>query len=102
MVRVAASMLPGDDEPIVPFDRTFSGKTKSTVTGSSGRISLLDAWKTFTWPSCVRLLKVVGKIFAMEMAVLLLFCLIFATELVSLPHGFIDEILRDYGLSDMY
>ncbi|RJE16779.1 hypothetical protein PHISCL_10884, partial [Aspergillus sclerotialis] len=31
LVRVAASMLPEEDETIVPFDRTFGGKTTPAI-----------------------------------------------------------------------
>jgi len=81
MIRVAASMLPDDDKPIVPFDRTFGGKVTPTADGGSGKIGLLDAWKTFTWPSCVRLMKVLGKVFGMTTAVAMLCGFIFGSEL---------------------
>jgi hypothetical protein len=93
MVRVAASMLPDDDEAIVPFDRTFGGKVTPAVTGGSGKIGLLDAWKTFTWPSRVRLLKVLGKVFGMVMVVVMLFSLILGAELAVLPGNALDKIV---------
>lgn len=43
--RVAASMLPEEDDPIVPFDRLFGGKVKPGVV-----LGLRDAWTTFDWP----------------------------------------------------
>ncbi|EKV06923.1 putative ubiquitin conjugating enzyme [Penicillium digitatum] len=67
-VRVAASMLPEEDETIVPFDRSFGGKVSPTITGGSGKIGLMDAWTTFDWAARVRFAKVVGKTFAMEVA----------------------------------
>ncbi|PGH00224.1 hypothetical protein GX51_05921 [Blastomyces parvus] len=69
MIRVAASMLPDQEEAIVPFDRTFGGKVQPAILGGSGKVGLLDAWKTFTWPSRVRLLKVLVKTFAMVVTV---------------------------------
>ncbi|KAJ5088921.1 hypothetical protein N7456_012537 [Penicillium angulare] len=49
--RVAASMLPGEDDPIVPYDRTFDGKVKSESMGGTGRIGIKDAWYTFEKPA---------------------------------------------------
>ena len=95
MVRVAASMLPDGDEAIVPFDRTFGGKVTPAAVGGSGKIGLLDAWKTFTWPSRVRLLKVLGKVFGMLMAVVVLFSLIVVAGLAVLPRGTFKEFLGD-------
>ncbi|KAJ6157971.1 hypothetical protein N7470_005563 [Penicillium chermesinum] len=68
-VRVAASMLPEEDETIVPFDRSFGGKVNPEIVGGSGKIGLVDAWTTFDWPARVRLAKVIGKTFAMQLAV---------------------------------
>ncbi|CAI7643793.1 unnamed protein product [Penicillium glandicola] len=67
-VRVAASMLPEEDETIVPFDRSFGGKVSPAITGGSGKIGLMDAWTTFDWAACVRFAKVIGKTVAMEVA----------------------------------
>jgi hypothetical protein len=67
-VRVAASMLPEEDETIVPFDRSFGGKVSPAITGGSGKIGLMDAWTTFDWAARVRFAKVIGKTFVMQVA----------------------------------
>ena len=67
-VRVAASMLPEEDETIVPFDRSFGGKVRPAITGGSGKIGLMDAWTTFDWAARIRFAKVIGKTLAMEVA----------------------------------
>lgn len=72
-VRVAASMLPEQDEPIVPFDRTFDGKVIPEAVGGSGKIGVVDAWRTFDRSSWIRLLKLLGKFFALQEAVTILF-----------------------------
>ena len=64
--RVQASMLPEEDETIVPFDRTFNGKVVPEVTGGSGKIGMLDAWKTFDWSARIRLVKLYAKVFAIQ------------------------------------
>jgi len=43
LVRVQASLLPKDVEPVVPFDRTFGGKVVSEADGGNGRLSVQDA-----------------------------------------------------------
>ncbi|OAT10101.1 hypothetical protein BDBG_05782 [Blastomyces gilchristii SLH14081] len=80
MIRVAASILPDQEETIVPFDRTFGGKVQPAILGGSGKIGLLDAWKTFTWPSRVRLLKVLVKTFAMMVPVTVACAIVIAGE----------------------
>ncbi|KAF7179162.1 hypothetical protein CNMCM7691_008093 [Aspergillus felis] len=67
-VRVAASMLPEEDEPIVPFDRLFGGKVKPEIVGGSGKLGLRDAWTTFDRPARTRFVKVILKALAIEVA----------------------------------
>ncbi|KAE8141529.1 hypothetical protein BDV38DRAFT_237035, partial [Aspergillus pseudotamarii] len=67
--RVAASMLPEEDDPIVPFDRPFGGKVKpATVGGDSGHLSLQDAWTSFDRAARIRYVKVTLKALAIEVA----------------------------------
>ncbi|TVY68708.1 hypothetical protein LSUE1_G007778 [Lachnellula suecica] len=73
LTRVQASLLADSEETIVPFDRSFNGKVIPEIVGGSGVIGMLDAWKTFDMPSRVRLVKTYLKVFAMELAVGLLF-----------------------------
>jgi hypothetical protein len=63
MVRVEASILPEDEDTIVPFDRTFAGKVVPKVVGGTGAVSFLDAWRSFNWEARRRLLKLYVKIF---------------------------------------
>jgi len=63
MVRVEASILPEDEDTIVPFDRSFDGKVVPKVVGGTGSISFLDAWRSFNWEARRRLLKLYVKIF---------------------------------------
>lgn len=64
--RVAASMLPEEDDPIVPFDRTFGGNVRPESVGGSGKLGLADAWITFKWPARIRYLKIIFKALAIE------------------------------------
>lgn len=61
--RVAASMLPEEDEPIVPFDRLFGGKVKPGMV-----LGLRDAWTTFDCAARTRYVKVILKALAIEVA----------------------------------
>lgn len=80
MVRVAASMLPEEDETIVPFDRTFSGLVTPEIIGGQGKVGIAEAWKSFNWECRRRLLRTTLKIVAMFSAVYLLFSIILMTE----------------------
>lgn len=71
-VRVAASMLPEEDETIVPFDRSFGGKVNPEIVGGSGKIGIMEAWSTFDWAARVRYVKVIGKTMAIEAGLVVL------------------------------
>jgi hypothetical protein len=63
LARIEASMLPEEQETIVPFDRSFDGKVVPSVLGGSGCIGFIDAWKTFNWEARKRLIKLYVKNF---------------------------------------
>jgi len=71
LVRVEASLLPEDDETIVPFDRSFSGKVVPTILGGTGAIGFVDAWRSFNWEARRRLVKLYIKISFIMFAVTL-------------------------------
>lgn len=75
-IRVAASMLPEEDEAIVPFDRSFGGKVVPAILGGTGKLSISDAWKTFDGPARARYCKAIFKGFAIQVAVVTLFTLV--------------------------
>lgn len=81
LTRVQASLLPEEDEAIVPFDRTFAGKVEPAITGGSGCVSMLDAWKTFDWAARLRLVKLYVKIFAIQCATTIFFVFVLLGEL---------------------
>ncbi|RJE26727.1 hypothetical protein PHISCL_00958 [Aspergillus sclerotialis] len=83
-VRVAASMLPEEDEAIVPFDRTFGGKVAPAILGGSGKLGIVDAWKTFDRPAFVRYVKVIFKVFAIEVALIFAFTLVLVGEVYAI------------------
>ena len=79
--RVQASMLPEEDESIVPFDRTFAGKVKPEVLGGSGCVGMLDAWKTFDKGGRIRLIKLYAKVFLISIATTIFFAMTIVGEL---------------------
>jgi hypothetical protein len=81
-IRVAASMLPEDDEAIVPFDRSFGGKVTPEIIGGQGKIGIVDAWRSFSWGSRMRFLSVVGKVFLVQVALGMAFGLVLFAEIL--------------------
>ena len=80
MVRVAASMLPEEDETIVEFDRTFQGRTTPEILGGQNKIGITEAWKSFPRASRVRLLKLMAKVAAISAAAWLVFVMVMVAE----------------------
>ena len=74
-------MLPEEDEPIVPFDRTFGDRVVSKSNGGSGAASMLLAWGSFDLSSRFRMVRLVIKVAMMEIATTVLFVMIGALEL---------------------
>ncbi|KAI0539516.1 ubiquitin carrier protein [Xylaria digitata] len=68
LTRVQASFLPEEDDTIVPFDRSFGGKVEPAIVGGKGYVNMLDAWKSFSRASWIRLVKLYVKIFFIVVA----------------------------------
>lgn len=62
LIRIEASILPEDEDTIVPFDRTFGGKVVERMMGGTGVVTFLDAWRSFNWEARRRLVKLFVKI----------------------------------------
>ena len=89
LVRVQASMLPEEDESIVPFDRTFGGKVVPEILGGSGAIGFLDAWRTFDMAARARIIKLFFKFIAVEIGLHLFLVAVLGAEafiLISPEH----------------
>lgn len=80
LVRIQASLLPEEDETIVPFDRAFQGFLEPAVVGGNGFVSIKDAWKTFTRASWIRLIKLYVKVGLIGCAIGLLFLAVIAPQ----------------------
>jgi len=59
LLRVYASLLPGDLTTVVPCDRSFGGKV---VPGGEERLGMLDALRTFDRASWIRIYKLYDEI----------------------------------------
>ena len=92
--RVQASLLPEEDEAIVPFDRTFGGKVVPEIVGGTGKLGLMDAWKTFDWAARIRLLKVYVKTFAMQVALTTLFAGVIFAELYLIMGDELQKMMK--------
>ncbi|CAJ2514198.1 Uu.00g023170.m01.CDS01 [Anthostomella pinea] len=82
LTRVQASLLPEEDDTIVPFDRSFQGKVEPAIVGGKGFVSIMDAWKTFSRASWMRLVKLYVKIFAVGVAMSLLWMAVLVPEIL--------------------
>jgi hypothetical protein len=71
LVRVQASLLPPDDDVIVPFDRSFQGKVQPEVIDGKGYVGMRDALVTFDRESWIRLYKLYAKLFGLTVAIYL-------------------------------
>ena len=85
--RVQASMLPEEDESIVPFDRTFAGKVKPEILGGSGAVSMLDAWKSFDRSARIRLMKLYLKVFLVSVFTTIMFVMVLIGEIRLIMGG---------------
>jgi hypothetical protein len=86
LVRIEASILPEDQDTIVPFDRSFGGKVVGQMHGGSGKIGFLDAWRSFNWEARRRLIKLFVKVF-----------FILAALLFVVVHVLIGEMMLVFG-----
>ncbi|RYP79342.1 hypothetical protein DL769_003023 [Monosporascus sp. CRB-8-3] len=82
LTRVQASLLPEEDETIVPFDRSFQGTVEPAIVGNKGFVSPMDAWKTFSRASWIRLVKLYVKIFLVGLALCVAWMAVVVPELL--------------------
>lgn len=102
-VRVEASILPDDQDTIVPFDRTFGGKVVAKVLGGTGCVSFLDAWKSFNWEARRRLIKLYLKSFAVIAGLVFIVAHVLAFEVFAVMGPALGRYLADarrQGLSN--
>lgn len=81
LTRVQASLLSDAEETIVPFDRSFGGKVEPEAVGGKGVVGMLDAWKTFSGVSRLRLLNLYAQVFAAQTVIVMLGAVVVGAEL---------------------
>ncbi|AEO66705.1 uncharacterized protein THITE_2115022 [Thermothielavioides terrestris NRRL 8126] len=69
LTRVRASLLPADQDTLVPFDRSFGGRVEPEVVSGKGFATFGAALATVPWRSWVRIYLLRVKVFALSMAV---------------------------------
>lgn len=84
LVRVQASLLPVDEDAIIPFDRSFEGKVEPAVVGGRGYVTMADAWATFSRAAWRRLLTLYVKIFLVCIAGFLLVSALLLPEVIMI------------------
>ncbi|KZM28473.1 uncharacterized protein EKO05_0006025 [Ascochyta rabiei] len=96
-VRIESSILPEDQDTIVPFDRTFGGKVVSQMLGGSGKIGFFGAWRSFNWEARRRLLKLYVKIGAIMMFAMFVVGHVLAFEVFAVMGPQLGEFLAKAG-----
>ncbi|KAJ4225416.1 hypothetical protein NW759_005114 [Fusarium solani] len=69
LVRIQASLLPADEDTIVPFDRSFNGRVEPAVVGGPGYASVADAWSSFSKAAWRRIIMLHVKILGVTIGV---------------------------------
>jgi hypothetical protein len=94
-IRVEASLLPEDQDVIVPFDRTFGGKVVPKVLGGTGCVSFMDAWRSFNWEARRRLIKLYIKGFMCIAALAFVLVHVLAFEVFAIMGPAVGRYLAD-------
>jgi hypothetical protein len=94
-VRIESSILPEDQDTIVPFDRSFGGKVVSQMLGGTGSIGFIDAWRSFNWEARRRLLKLYVKIGAIMMFAFFVVGHVLAFEIFAIMGSQLGEFLAN-------
>lgn len=84
LIRVEASLLPADEDTIVPFDRSFGGKVEPAVLGGSGAVKFVDAWRSFDWEARRRFIKLQFKIMGIFIALTVFASMVMGAEFAAI------------------
>ncbi|KAH6856444.1 hypothetical protein B0I37DRAFT_367412 [Chaetomium sp. MPI-CAGE-AT-0009] len=84
LTRVQASLLPADEDPIVPFDRSFAGRVEPEVVTGKGFATFGAALKTIPRASWLRIYMLRIKVFFLSMAVYFVLGAVVLLEVVLL------------------
>ncbi|KAH8425158.1 uncharacterized protein LDX57_002907 [Aspergillus melleus] len=85
-IRVAASMLPEENDSIVPFDRQFGGNVRPHKLDGSSKLGIKDAWTTFEWDAMIHYTKVALTAIAIDLALAIVgLLLVFGEMMLLMP-----------------
>lgn len=96
-VRIQASMLPEEDEAIVPFDRTFRGKVEPAIVGGTGRLGWMDAWRSIDHAAGRRIGTMMAKMLLIDIALNVSFVLVFGAQAYLIIGGAIRKFFDQGG-----
>ncbi|KXX83421.1 hypothetical protein MMYC01_200123 [Madurella mycetomatis] len=82
LTRVQASLLPADEDTIVPFDRSFGGRVEPEVVSGKGFASIGAALRTVTLASWMRIYLQRVKLFAVAMVMYLVMGAIIVAQML--------------------
>ncbi|KAL8284849.1 hypothetical protein RB601_006664 [Gaeumannomyces tritici] len=87
LVRVQASILPPEEDTVVPFDRSFGGTVEPAVINGSASVSIPNALRTFSRDSWVRLYKLMAKVIALTFVLFLLIAAVIVPQTVLISRS---------------
>lgn len=93
LIRIEASILPEEEDTIVPFDRTFGGKVVEKMMGGTGVVGFLDAWRSFNWEARRRLIKLFMKISLIMTGVIFITVHVLAFEVFAIMGPSLGKLL---------
>ncbi|KAL8371885.1 hypothetical protein RB595_001610 [Gaeumannomyces hyphopodioides] len=87
LVRVQASILPPEEDTVVPFDRSFGGTVEPAVINGNASVSIPNALRTFSRDSWVRLYKLMAKVIALTFVLFLLIAAVIVPQTVLISRS---------------
>lgn len=80
LFRIQASLLPEDDDPVVPFDRSFQQQVDPAVVDGKGYATMAIAWSTLTPSALRRIVRLQVKIIGVMIGFMLLWLLVWIPQ----------------------
>lgn len=97
LTRIEATLLPDDEDTIVPFDRTFGGKVTPVVVGGSGFRYVKEVCRTFDREARIRIMKLFFKGVAVVFALFMVCIHVISFELFFIIGPLAKEAAKKAG-----
>lgn len=101
LTRIEATLLPDEEDTIVPFDRTFGGKVTPVVVGGSGFSYVKEVCRTFDSEARGRIMKLFFKGVAIGTAVIVIYVHVLAFEMFFVITPIARKAAKDAGVRMM-